>query len=280
MSSTNLLVVPAAGTRAHAQTSTFRRVLSSEWIKTRTLRSTWLTAGVTLLIVVVLGAIAAGVSLGRSGTASPGFAPPTATTPLTTALAGANLAVLIVAVWGSIFGAREFSSGMIRTTLAAVPRRLRVLWAKVIAFAAVAVPAVVVGVLLAFFLGMAVLSAGGADTVSFTDTGVARVVLGTAYYIVGLGLIGLALGVLLRVTAAAIGTVVGAVLFIPTLANALLPDSWSSVLKYLPSNAGAAFTNLADSADRLTPGQGSWVFTAWIVVALAGAAVALVRRDA
>ena len=93
-------------------------------------------------------------------------------------------------------------------------------------------------------------------------------------------IIGLALGVLLRSTAAAIGVGVGVVLFLPALASALLPSSWDSVLKFLPSNAGAAFTSLGNSDAMLSPGVGAAVFAGWVALAIAGAAFALIQRDA
>jgi len=271
-------------TGAHPRRTTVPRVIRSEWIKLATLRSTWATVLATVLVIVGFGVLAALVASGDVKT-GPGGAPPgggtAGTNPLTTVLAGANLAVLIIAVLGSMIGAREYSTGMIRTTFSAVPRRLPVLWGKLLSFAAAAVPAVTVGVLSAFFAGMAVLHANGATTLTWTDDGVARVLLGEVYNIVGLGVIGLALGILLRSTAAAIGTVIGAVLFIPTLASALLPSSWDAVLKYLPSNAATAFTTLHQTTGNwLSPGTGALVFTAWIVLAVAGAAWALLRRDA
>ncbi len=110
--------------------------------------------------------------------------------------------------------------------------------------------------------------------------GIDRVVLGTAAYVVGIGLIGLALGLLLRSTAGAISALLAGVLVLPTLAGALLPDAWDGLLKYLPSNAASAFTSTLPTDSLLSAGTGALVFTAWIVVALAGAAVALTRRDA
>jgi ABC-type transport system involved in multi-copper enzyme maturation permease subunit len=257
-------------------------VITSEWIKMRTLRSTWLTIGGILFALVTFGLIAALTASGQVEVTGgqggpPGFA---GTDPVSTVLAGANFAVLIVAVLGAIVGAREFSTGMIRTTLAAVPRRLPVLWGKLVTFVGVLTPVALVGVLVSFFAGMAILDAGGAATAAWSDDGVARAVLGTAAYLVGLGVIGVALGVLLRSTAGGIGTVIGAVLFVPTLASALLPDSWDGVLKYLPSNAGQAFTSLTPSDTLLSPGAGMAVFTGWVVLAIVGAAIALKRRDA
>jgi len=270
-----------APARTAPSPATSARVLRSEWIKIRSLRSTWLTAAAILLVIVAFGVLSA-MAAGGDISGPNGGGPPLAGRggPLTTVLAGANLAVLVVAVLGSVVGAREFASGMIRATFAAVPRRLPVLWGKLVTFVAVVLPTVVVGLLVAFFAGMAVLGNAGADSLSWSDDGVARAVLGHAYYIVGLGLIGLSLGVLLRSTAAAIGTTLGAVLFLPALATALLPSDWSAVLKYLPSNAGGAFTTLNPTGDVLTSWQGVAVFTGWVALAVVGATIALVRRDA
>jgi ABC-type transport system involved in multi-copper enzyme maturation permease subunit len=269
---------PAPAVRHRA---TAARVLRSEWIKTRTLRSTWLTAAALLVVIIAFGVLAA-LAAGGDITGPNGGGPRLAERggALGTVLAGANLAVLVVAVFGSVVGAREYASGMIRTTFAAVPTRLPVLWGKLITFVAVVLPVVVAGLLGAFFAGMAVLGHAGADTLSWSDDGVVRSLFGHAYYIVGLGLIGLALGVLLRGTAAAIGTTIGAVLFLPALATALLPSSWSVVLKYLPSNAGGAFTSLTSTGDVLTAWQGFAVFSGWVVLAIVAAGVVLERRDA
>lgn len=281
--SATTLTTPAARTHAiTAARTTTPRVIRSEWIKMRTLRSTWLTIGGILFALVAFGLISAltasgqvEVDPGQGG--PPGFA---GTDPVSTVLSGATFAVLIVAVLGATIGAREHSTGMIRTTLAAVPRRLPVLWGKLTTFVGVLGPVVLVGVLVSFFAGMAILDAGGAATVSWSDDGVARAVIGTAAYLVGLGLIGLAVGVIMRSTAGAIGTVLGAVLFVPTLASALLPDSWDEVPKYLPSNAGQAFTSVSPADTLLSPGTGMAVFAAWVLLAITGAAVALKRRDA
>ena len=255
------------------------RVLNSEWIKMRTLRSTWITLVAIVLVIIAFGLISAMVSSGRISTQGGG--PPRSLGPLSLVLAGANLAVLIVAVMGAIVGAREFSTGMIRATFSAVPKRLPVLWSKLIVFTVAVLPVVAVSVVAVFFLGMRVLSGAGAATVAWGDDGVARSVLGTAFYIAGLGIIGLAIGVLLRTTAASIGVVIGAVIFLPALASALLPDSWDGVLKYLPSNSATAFTGGSQTgATLLTPGTGLMVFTAWIVLAIVGSAIVLTRRDA
>lgn len=268
--------------RATSTTSyriTLTRVIKAEWIKLRTLRSSWTMLAAVLLTIVGFGAIAAASTTGAVQGPDDGGGGPGGGDALSTVLSGSMLAVVLVGVMGVLIGAREYASGVIRSYLAAVPSRLPVLWAKVVAFLVAVVPVVLVGVFGAFVVGMAVLEAGDATTVAWSDPGTARVVLGTAAYVVGMGLIGLALGMILRSTAGAISALLAGVLVLPTLAGALLPDSWDGLLKYLPSDAASAFTSTVPT-DGLSAGTGALVFAAWIVVALAGAAVALTRRDA
>jgi ABC-type transport system involved in multi-copper enzyme maturation permease subunit len=136
------------------------------------------------------------------------------------------------------------------------------------------------GVLIAFFGGTAILSGAGVESVSWSDPDVAAYVLGTVGYLVGIGVLGVALGVLLRGIGAGLGVLIGGVLFVPTLLSALLPDDWDAVLTYLPSSAGNAFTGAQTAGDLLTYGQGVTVFVGWLVLAVGGATVALMRRDA
>ena len=255
------------------------RVVRAEWIKLRTLRSTWTMLAAVLLTILGIGAIAAATATGAVE-GPPDGGGPGGGDALSTVLAGSMLAVVLVGVLGVLVGAREYSSGLIRSSLAVVPARLPVLWAKVVAFLVAVVPVVLVGVVVAFVAGMAILDGGGVATVSWSDEGTARVVLGTAAYVVGIGLIGLALGLLLRSTAGAISALLAGVLVLPTLAGALLPESADGLLKYVPSNAGSAFTSTVPTESLLSSGTGALVFVAWIVAGLVGAAVALTRRDA
>ena len=255
------------------------RVIRSEWIKQVTLRSMLLTLVGLLLVTIGFGLIAALVATGEVDDPARGPAL-VGVDPLGTVMTGANFAVLIVGVLGVLTGAREYGSGMIRGTLAAVPRRLTVLGAKVIAFSGLLLPILIAGVLIAYFGGMAILNGAGAETVAWSDDGVARAVIGMIGYLWGIGLLGIAVGFLLRSIAGGLAVLLGGLLFVPALLTALLPDSWDAVLKYLPSNAGASFTSLTVGDNTLSVGAGTAVFTAWVLVALAGAAVALARRDA
>jgi len=254
------------------------RVIRSEWIKQVTLRSVLATAISVLVVIVGFGLVAALVASGdvSSPSRGPAFV---REDPLGTVLTGAYFAVLIVAVLGVLTGAREYSSGMIRTTFATVPRRLTVFTAKIVTFTALLLPLVILGVLGAFAGGMSIMANAGADSLTWSDDGVARAVLGMIGYLWGIGLLGVATGFLLRSIAGGLAVLLGGLLFVPTLLTALLPDSWDTVLKYLPSNAGSAFTSLTTNDSLLSVGQGIAVFSAWVVVALIAAAAVLKLRD-
>jgi ABC-type transport system involved in multi-copper enzyme maturation permease subunit len=258
----------------------FLNVLRSEWIKQRSLRSTWVTLGLTFVALVGFGLIAAMTASGQISTPGKDGGPfNSGTDAVSTVMTGANLAVLIVCVMGVLTGAREFSSGMIRTTVAAVPGRLSIVGAKILTFVALLTPVIVIGVLVAFFGGTQILSSAGAASAAWSDAGVARAVLGTAIYLVGLGVIGVAFGMLLRSVAGGIALLIGGLLFLPTLAVALLPASWDNVLKYLPSEAATSFTTQSVSSSSLSPTWGAVVFAGWVVAAVAGALYVFRRRD-
>jgi ABC-2 type transport system permease protein len=248
------------------------RAIRSEWLKLTTLRSTWITAGALVLVLAALGILsAATVPAGAVTTPADSFP---------ALLGGMGLAVLLVGALGALVGAREHASGMIRTTVAAVPGRTRVLLAKATALTLLLVPAVALGVGISAVVGSASLRAGGIPTLALTDPLALRALGGSVVYLVCVGLIGLAVGVLLRNVAGAVATVVGVVLLLPQILTALLPSSWADVLELLPSSAGQAMSAVTGSAVTLTPGAGLAVFLAWVVAALTAAALVLSRRDA
>jgi ABC-type transport system involved in multi-copper enzyme maturation permease subunit len=190
------------------------------------------------------------------------------------------LAQLIVGSLGVLMTAGEYSTGMIRSSLTAVPRRFQVLWGKVAVFAAVTFVVTTVAAFIAFFGGQAMLSAGGATTASLSDPGVLRAVFGAAVDLTGIGLLGLALGALLRTTAGAISTLFGVTLLLPGVVQ-LLPESFGSAVgPYLPSNAVDTFMTAQPVGETLSPWGGFAVFMGYIVVLLAAAAVGLRKRDA
>ena len=258
----------------------FGRVVRSEWIKQRSLRSTWITLGLLLVCIVGFGLLAAWVTGHQPAGSSSGGPGDGASDPVAVVLAGAQFGVLLIAVLGVLVGAREYSSGMIRATLAAVPKRWPALIGKLIVFVGLTVPVVVGGVLVAFAGGTALLTSAGVASTTWGGTGVLPALLGTSGYLLGIGVLGVALGALFRGIAAGLGVLIGGVIFLPALLLTLLPSSWGAVLKYLPSNAGLAFTGTTQDPALLGQAAGVVVFVAWIVLAVVGALVALMRRDA
>lgn len=258
---------------------TGQRVLRSEWAKLWTLRSTWITLGLGLLALIAFGSIAAARYKALTGAGhhmDPDFADATA---VSLTLFGVNFAQLALGVLGVLITAGEYSTGLIRSTFAAVPRRLPVLWSKAAIYGIVAFIVGALGALVGFLIASGVVS-GTAAALTLGDAGVVRCLLGAGAYLALVGVIGVALGSLLRSVAGGISVLVASLLLIPGLLS-LLPTVWrNDISPYLPSNAGEAIFTLHRDTTMLTPGAGLLVLLAWTALALVGAGYRLVRRDA
>lgn len=250
-------------------------VIRAEWVKLRSVRSTVmgiLAAGLTLL---ALGALFASFAGSGEEVGPPG----TGTDPLSLSFAGMNISQLIIGVIGAVFVAGEYSTGLIRTMFAAVPRRLPVLWAKVIVAGGSAWVVMTIAAFGAFLAGQASYS-GDLETYALSDAGVLRSVLGVGVYAAGVMVIGVALGFLLRSTAGAIGVLVTLLMIAPVLVG-LLPSSLATTVSaYLPGNAGQALMRVVTVPDSLSPGAGLVVFGIWVSGLVIAAAVRLRWRDA
>jgi ABC-2 type transport system permease protein len=199
--------------------------------------------------------------------------------PTGASLRGVLLAQLIIGVLGVLVVTGEYSTGMIRASLSAAPTRLPVLWAKAIVFAVVTWALCTASAFVAFFAGQALLHAQHFDT-TLSAPGVLRSVMGAGLYLTVVGLLGVALGWIIRHTAGAISALFGLLLILPLLAEAL-PDSWAQhIVPYLPSNAGARIMNPRISPGDLAPWTGFAWFCGYLVVSIVVAAVLLTRRDA
>lgn len=251
---------------------TFARIVNSEFIKFRTLRSSWITLLAAFVAMIAIGTLI-GYTTGKNfADLAPEDSAPSG------AMQGYFLAQLMIGVLGVLFVSGEYSTGMIRSTLAAVPKRLPVLLAKAVVFGAVALGTMTVASLLAFAGAQAFLSHYGHGT-SLSDPGLLRVVVGTGAYLALIGLLGGALGWILRSTAGGIATLVGLLLVIPGILE-LLPWQWIKDLgQYLPFSAGGSFVTSFQAPDTLTPGTGFTVVVLWVVGALTVAGVLLKRRD-
>jgi ABC-type transport system involved in multi-copper enzyme maturation permease subunit len=257
---------------------TGRRVLASEWAKLWSLRSTWITLGLGLLFLVAFGLIAASRYRSQTGSGhlDEHFA---ASTAVSLSLFGSNFAQLALGVLGVLVTAGEYTTGTIRATLAAVPRRLPVLWSKAVVSGLVALAVGTLGAFVAFLLGSGIVSDTPA-AMGLSHAGVLRSLLGAGLYLGLVGVIGVALGALLRSVAGGVSVLVAALMLIPGLIS-LLPASWQDdISPCLPSNAGESMFALTHEATALSPGAGGLVLACWTALALAGAAYRLARTDA
>ena len=254
------------------------RVALSEWTKFVSLRSTRWSLGVGLLLTIALPIVFGAVTASHWAHMSAGER--AGRNPLDIALAGVNVAQLAIAVLGVLVITGEYSTGMIRSSLIAVPKRLPVLWAKIGVYAAASfiltVPAVIIG----FFASQAVLSRHHILQISFGDPGVARSLLGGALYVMLVGIFALGIGAIVRNTAGGIATFAGIFFVIPPLMN-ILPLSWNNAIsQYLPSEGGRQLFSLHQGAHSLSPTMGGLLMLGYCALAVAVAAVLLVRRDA
>ena len=282
---------PAAALAASPDTGvTAAGLLRSEWIKFWTLRSTIWTLGLTVVLMVglaVLFAFGAASSLGETDPEDPGV---TLVIENAAGLIGMGtfLAQIAVAVLGVLTITGEYSTGMIRSTLTAAPRRIPALWAKVAVVAASVTAVAIVSAALGALLTLGFHDRLGI-TLDLTDGETQRLIAGIPLYLAGLALLGLAFGALLRSSAGAIATVLGLTLLLEAMIAAIPFRIFEVISPFLPTTAGQRIltgdATLAEldavaTGATLGPWQGYAVLLAWVAVLLGIAAVLLRRRDA
>jgi ABC-2 type transport system permease protein len=275
---TGATIAPAAPDhRAAFRAATFGDVLRSEWIKLRSVRSTFWALTVTVVLGIALGAVisaAAAHGYARSSVSSKASWDPTGYSQ--TGVAIASLAIVML---GVLCISSEYSSGMIRTSLTAVPKRGRVLAAKSLVLGAVTFVVGEVTSFAAFFAGQALIS-GHAPTAALGDPGVARAVAGAGLVLTALAVLSVAAGTLLRHPAAAIACIMAVLLVLPGIAQAL-PDSWRNpVTEFWPTLAGTQLTNVQTATHALQPWPGFGVMCLFVAIVYAIAWTLLDRRDA
>jgi ABC-2 type transport system permease protein len=270
--------VPAA--RAGRAPGAGFALLLAEWTKLRSVRSTiWsvitfvvVTVGFTSLITWLISA--------NWAQASPGDRAATVADPVGTILGtGLYFGQLVICVLGVLTISSEYSTGTIRASLLAVPRRLPMLAAKGTVFALLVLVVSELVALGSFFAGSAILRSHA--PVALGDPGVARAVVGEGLYLAVLGLFSMAIGTLMRHAAGAIAAAIGVAFVLPIIAS-FLPGSWGQhVHDYLPSVAGAMIAQAHQGADQvLSPWQGFGILCAWTALLLGAAFYLFRRRDA
>jgi ABC-2 type transport system permease protein len=263
--------------RAAFRAATFGDVLRSEWVKLRSVRSTFWALTVTVVLGIGLGAVISAVTAHAYARFS--AAGKLSWDPTGVSQSGVAIAQVAIAVLGVLCISSEYSSGMIRTSLIAVPKRGRVLAAKSLVFAGVTFVVGEVVSFAAFFAGQALIS-GHAPHAALGDPGVARAVAGGGLYLAALAMLSVAAGTLLRHPAAGITCLVAVLFVLPAIAQAL-PDSWRNpVTEFWPTQAGSQLTNVYHSAHTLQPWPGFGVMCLFVAIVYAIAWALLDRRDA
>ncbi|MET7513798.1 ABC transporter permease [Streptomyces sp. NPDC005480] len=249
----------------------FAHAARMEWIKLRSLRSTLWALVATVVGMLVIGV----VTMANTHAPSPDKAD--TFDPVNNVLAGIALGQLIVGVLGVLVVTGEYSSGAMRSTLAAIPDRPLLLAAKAGVFGAVTSAVGEVGAFATFFAGRLALGEG-VPVPALGDPGVLRAVVLSGAYLAMVGLLGIALGAVVRHTAAAIGALVGLLYVLP---GALSGLTGVTVAKYFPTMiAGNSLAVSKPVADVLSPWAGFGMLCLYVVAALGAGGWLLTRRDA
>ncbi|MEU1689494.1 ABC transporter permease [Micromonospora sp. NPDC005707] len=277
MSTDTDFAAPRPTTVAPERRPTFADVVRSEWTKFHTMRSTRVVVIAVVVAMVGLGAVIS------AGTAR-GFVRLTpeeqaAFDPTLVSLRAYFPVQWLVGVLGALVMTVEYRTGMIRSTLAAVPRRGRLLAAKALVYGVVVAvlgQAVAFG---AFLVGQPMLAAQNAPTAALGDPGVTRAVCGAGLYLAGIGLLGLALGTLVRATVGAFAILV-ALPLLPTVLPLLPAGIGEDIAEYWPTVAGERVMFVVDIDGGLAPWPGLALFLGFVAVVHVAAYAALRVRDA
>ncbi|WP_240665736.1 ABC transporter permease subunit [Agromyces sp. LHK192] len=279
--STSALMRRPAGSREPRLT--FGGVLASEWVKLRSLRSTVWSYAIVVVISLGMAALMSFSMLnGAAGELDVAAMPAEQQRDLViqSATFGTYFGQLVVGVLGVLVISGEYTTGMIRSTLTAVPKRLPALAAKAIVLV---VATFVVG-LVASVGGYLTASAVLGTALDLLDPVTALSIAGSALYLALVAVLALGIGTILRSSAGGIAAVLGLLLLLPTVLM-LIPADWATdVGLYLPSSAGLTMFTAVGADDAAMVGPNAWqsllVVVAWVAASLLGASALLKRRDA
>ncbi|MBM6403279.1 ABC transporter permease [Phycicoccus sp. CSK15P-2] len=242
-----------------------------EWVKLRSLRSSWLTVAATVLSAAALGVLGISDVLGSSPAELPADWDPTAV-----GFKGFLFAQLLIGMLGALTIAPEYASGVIAGSLVVVPSRTRLLAAKAVVVGCVAAATALATTLVSFGVVQALLAADGLPAASLGDPGVLRALAGGTFYLTAVGLGGLAVGVVARSATTSLAALVGALLLFPALAPGIVGES---LAPYWPVTAAQSAYATVQVAGTATATVGVLLLT-WQVVGLSLAGyIAFRRRD-
>ncbi|MEW2353515.1 ABC transporter permease [Spirillospora sp. NPDC029432] len=258
----------------------FGRLMRSEWTKIRSVRSTVWTLALLALLFPGFTALLVGLTVAEWDAMTAEDRALAAADPVAVILgSGFLISQPTICVLGVMVIASEYSTGMIRASLLAVPARLPMLAAKAAVLGLLVLVVSVATAFVSYFIGAPMLE--GKISVSLGDPGVLRAVVGSGLYLTVLALFSLAIGALVRHTAAGITGVIGFVLVLAPLVQLVPGKAGEYLHSYLPTEAGLLIGQAKQAQDDLlTPWQGFGVFCLWTAVLLTAAAILLKRRDA
>ncbi len=279
--------VPPSGTGVHRVT--FARVLRAEWIKFRTLRSTLWTVAITAVVMVGFALLVASLlgtddpEMQQGMEQDPGLQAMgmTGTTIVTVGYAFGQLAIAVLA---ALVVTSEYSTGMVRSTFAAVPHRLPVLWAKLVVIVVTTVVLVAATLGIAYLVTRPMLDEANL-AVDLTEPDQVRALLGCVLYLATVAAFSLAVGALMRHTAGTIFTLVALFFVLPIIFQIIVSTTdarWTDEVNMrLPSVAGERIISTGTTPDTLLePWTGYTMLAVYTVVLLVAASVAIKRRDA
>jgi ABC-2 type transport system permease protein len=268
---TGAAALPRAAGRAG-----FAGAVRSEFIKIRSVRSTYWTLLALIAVTVGIGALSSWGAATHASQLGPDF------DPTRQSLFGLIVGQLIIVVLGSLTITSEYGTGMIRTSLTAMPRRGTAVAAKGVVFGAVALITGLVASFGSFFLGQALMS-GKHINATLGQPHVLRAVIGAALFLTVCGLLAFGLGLLMRHTAAAISAAVGMLFVLFILVN-FLPRSWQDHAdKWIPFNAGSQIWRASAALPgehMFSPWTGFGVFAGYAAIAIIGGLILFRERDA
>ena len=252
----------------------FSAVLISEWIKVKTVKSTWITLLVAFVVTAGLGAVISAVTNSQWNSMSPSDRLTFDAT--STSFSGVYLGQLAVIVFAVLVVGNEYSSGMIRATLAAVPQRVTLLLAKTAVVLLLVLPVALVTSFVTFFLGQALLGDHG---VSIGAPDVLRAVIGMALYMTLIALLSLGVGFMLRKPVLSLGLLMPFFFLISPILSAV--PKVKNVARYFPDTAGSQMVHVVGSTSvPYGPLAGFFICLAWAAACLLGGYALLKRRDA
>jgi ABC-2 type transport system permease protein len=267
---------------------TFGGVLNSEWIKLTTLRSTLWCYAILIVLMIGLGILLALLF--------PAHGPLSHSEQQSTFVRVATLGIgfgqLVTAVLGALMITGEYGTGMIRSTLAAVPKRLPALFAKAIVFGVTTFVVALITIFATALITLPLLPNVGIHP-DLGDPNVYWPLIGGAGYLALIGLLALSIGALIRNSAGGIAASLGLILVVPAVLQifaSLTRTTWAAnLLAFLPDSAGGRiYAYMGQSAARaavagavtLNAWQGLLVLVGWVVVLYVISAILLKLRDA